>query len=108
MKYLRKVLMLLAVLLLVNGVSGCKGKSSKEKAGEKIEKTQEEGPAATTGEKIDETMKKADEKIDETLEKVKESGKKINEGVEKTVEKIDEEKRSMKVWKKQWRRLMRR
>ncbi len=83
-------MVLLAILFLVNGVSGCKGKSAEEKAGEKMDKTQDAGPGAKAGKMIDETIKKADEKISETVEKVKESGKKINEGVEKTIEKIDE------------------
>jgi peptidoglycan hydrolase CwlO-like protein len=90
MKYFRIMMVLLVSLILVSTVSGCKGKTPAEKAGEKTDTTQEAGPAANAGKKVDETMKKAGEKIDETVEKVKESGKKLNEGMEKTIDKIDE------------------
>ncbi len=79
MKFFKSVMVLLAILFLVNGVSGCKGKSPAEKAGEKMGETQEAEPAEKSGDMIDETM-----------EKVKESGKKLNDGMEKAIEKIDE------------------
>jgi hypothetical protein len=79
MKYFKSVMVLLAILFLVNGVSGCKGKSPAEKAGEKMDETQPAEPAEKSGDMIDETM-----------EKVKESGKKLNDGMEKAIEKIDE------------------
>ena len=79
MKYFKSVMVLLAILFFVNGVSGCKGKSPAEKAGEKMDETQEAEPAEKSGDMIDETM-----------EKVKESGEKLNDGMEKAIEKIDE------------------
>jgi cytochrome c len=79
MKYFKSVMVLLAILFLVNGVSGCKGKSPAEKAGEKMEETQPAEPA-----------EKAGNMIDETVEKVIESGEKLNDGMEKAIEKIDE------------------
>ncbi len=90
MKNFGIVMVLLAVLFLVNGVSGCKGKAPADKAEEKMDQSQEAGPAANVGKKIDDTIKKAGEKIDSAVEKVKESGKKINESMEKTIDKIDE------------------
>ena len=79
MKYFGRVLVLLAVLFLVSGLSGCKGKSPEEKAGEKMDETQSAEPAEKVG-----------KMMDEAVEKVKESGKKLNEGMEKAIEKIDE------------------
>lgn len=76
MKYFKSVMVLLAVLFLVNGVSGCKEKSPAQKAGEKIDEAK---PAEKVG-----------KMIDETVEKVKESGEKLNDGMEKAIEKIDE------------------
>ena len=64
MKFLQHAMVVLAISILVLGVSGCKEKGPAEKAGEQIDQSMEKA-----GEQIDQSMEKAADKANEMLDK---------------------------------------
>jgi hypothetical protein len=74
MTLIKKVLLVICSLLLVFSFTACK----------------KEGPAERAGEKIDETVEKAGEKMEEAGEEMKETSEKAGEKIEEAGEEVKE------------------
>ena len=82
-RFYKSISSILAISALFFILAGCEKQGSAEKAGEKLDNAVTEA-----GEKIEEAGEKLDNAVEESSEKVEEAGKKLDNAMEEAGEKI--------------------